>query len=194
MKVGSKPLSARGTRECWQSGNPLPPSIFSEYRLTISRPDRHRRSTPIVILAASRRDRHRHPTPTIISAISKPGRHRRSTLQLLTRLVNTAVTFNYHYGAMAADYYPILARAVSRLAINNAQARQELYERARTVLVTELGRQEMPALGTVGERIVLETAILKVEAESQSQGEAKPEAFADYVPSHDAQDKIEGPF
>jgi len=95
---------------------------------------------------------------------------------------------------MAADYYSILARAVSRLAINNAQARQELYERARTVLVTELGRQEMPALGTVGERIVLETAILKVEAESQSQGEAKPEAFADYVPSHDAHDKIEGPF
>ena len=32
-----------------------------------------------------------------------------------------------------ADYYPILARAVSRLATNNAQARQEMYEHARNV-------------------------------------------------------------
>ena len=39
-----------------------------------------------------------------------------------------------------ADYYPVLARAVSRLAVSNAQARQELYEHARTVLVAELER------------------------------------------------------
>ena len=37
-----------------------------------------------------------------------------------------------------ADYYRVLARAVSELATNNAHARQELYEHARTVLVAHL--------------------------------------------------------
>lgn len=104
--------------------------------------------------------------------------------------VNPAVTLNRHPGAMAADYYPILAGAVSRLPTNSAQARQELYERARTILLAQLGRQEISELGAVGERVVLETAILKVEAEAQSQGEIAPEAFADSVPLHDANDKL----
>ena len=92
---------------------------------------------------------------------------------------------------MTTDYYPILSRAVSRLPTNSAQARQELYERARTILLAQLGRQEISELGAVGERVVLETAILKVEAEAQSQGEIAPEAFADSVPLHDADDKLE---
>ena len=37
-----------------------------------------------------------------------------------------------------ADYYPILARAVSGLEVNSAQARQEIYEHARTVLIAHL--------------------------------------------------------
>jgi hypothetical protein len=104
--------------------------------------------------------------------------------------VNPAVTLNRHHGAMAADYYPILAGAVSRLPTNSAQARQELYERARTILLTQLGRQEIAELGAVGERVILETAILKVEAEAQSQGEIAPEEFADSVPLHDANDQL----
>ncbi len=40
-----------------------------------------------------------------------------------------------------ADYYPVLARAVSRLAINDAQARREVYERAQTIVIAELRRQ-----------------------------------------------------
>src|SRR5262245_7762222 len=93
---------------------------------------------------------------------------------------------------MTADYYPILSRAVSRLPTNSAQAREELYARARTILLTQLGRKEIAELGAVGERIILETAILKVEAEAQSKGERAPEEFADAVPLHDADDKFEG--
>jgi hypothetical protein len=105
--------------------------------------------------------------------------------------VNPATTPNRHNGPMAADYYSILARAVSRMPTNNAQARQELYQHARTILLTQLGRQEISELGAVGERVILETAIFKVEAEAQSQGEIAPEAFGDSVPLHDADDKLE---
>jgi len=107
------------------------------------------------------------------------------------QVVNPAATFTRHYGAMTADYYLILARAVSRLPTNSAQARQELYERARTILLTQLGRKEIAGLGAVGERLILETVILKVEAEAQSQCEIAPEAFADSVPLHDADRKLE---
>jgi hypothetical protein len=66
-----------------------------------------------------------------------------------------------------ADYYPILARAVSTLAINNAQARQEVYERARAVLAVELSRQDpqKSTLEILRERSALETAIRRVEAD-----------------------------
>ena len=68
-----------------------------------------------------------------------------------------------------ADYYPVLARAVSRLAVNNAQTRQELYEHARTVLVAELERNnpERSTQAALRERIEFETTVLRVEANSQ---------------------------
>jgi hypothetical protein len=79
------------------------------------------------------------------------------------------------------DYYSIFARAVSRLATNSAPVRQELYEHARTVFTTQLLGQDpqISALETIGERVEFETAILKVEAESQSMLERHPETFAD---------------
>jgi len=69
-----------------------------------------------------------------------------------------------------ADYYPILARAVSRLATNNAQARQEVYEHARTILVAQLRSQdpELSALNIMSERVALEGAILRAETVSPS--------------------------
>ena len=72
-----------------------------------------------------------------------------------------------------ADYYPILARAVSRLATNNAQARQELYEHARTVLAAQLRRHDpqFSAPETISERIAFEAATLRLEAEMRSLGE-----------------------
>jgi hypothetical protein len=69
-----------------------------------------------------------------------------------------------------ADYFPALARAVSSLPDNNAQARQELYEHARTILVEQLRRQDpqKSAQEILRERAALETAIRKVEARSPS--------------------------
>jgi hypothetical protein len=66
-----------------------------------------------------------------------------------------------------ADYYPILALAISSLAINNAEARREVFDRARTILAEELGRQnpQKSALEILRERSALETAIRRVEAE-----------------------------
>ena len=77
------------------------------------------------------------------------------------------------------DYYPLLSRAVSRLAVNNAQTRQELYECARTVLVAELERNnpERSPLAALRERIEFETTVLKVEAKSQLGYERSPETL-----------------
>ncbi|MGB8576023.1 MAG: hypothetical protein WCD56_05585 [Pseudolabrys sp.] len=86
-----------------------------------------------------------------------------------------------------ADYYSILARAVSRLETNNAQVRQELYEYARAILNAHFDRSDpqISALGVIDERVEFETAILRVEAESQSRPERSPERFAGYVPLRD---------
>ena len=74
-----------------------------------------------------------------------------------------------------ADYYSILARAVSRLETNNAQVRQELYEYARAILNAHFDRSDpqISALGVIDERVEFETAILRVEAESQSMPERR---------------------
>jgi hypothetical protein len=69
-----------------------------------------------------------------------------------------------------ADYYPVLAHAVSRLANNNAKDRQELYKRARTIADAQLSREDLQrsASQIMRERAALEWAIRRVEAESVS--------------------------
>ena len=67
-----------------------------------------------------------------------------------------------------ADYYPLIAKAVAGLDKNTGEARRSLYERARTALVAQL-RGVVPALSEsdiTRERLALEEAIRKVEAES----------------------------
>ena len=83
-----------------------------------------------------------------------------------------------------ADYYSILARAVSRLETNNAQVRQELYEYARAILNAHFDRSDpqISALGVIDERVEFETAILRLEAESRSRPERSPETFRDAIP------------
>jgi hypothetical protein len=69
-----------------------------------------------------------------------------------------------------ADYYPVLAHAVSRLANNNANDRQELYKRARTIADAQLSREDLQRSPSqiMRERAALERAIRRVEAESLS--------------------------
>ncbi len=64
------------------------------------------------------------------------------------------------------DYYPVLARAVARLSINNAQARRDIYERAQTIVIAELRRQDpqKSAPEIMRELAALETAIRRVES------------------------------
>ena len=67
-----------------------------------------------------------------------------------------------------ADYYPLIARAIAGLEKNTGEARRALYERARTALVAQL-RGVSPALEEseiTRERLALEEAIRKVEAEA----------------------------
>jgi hypothetical protein len=73
------------------------------------------------------------------------------------------------------DYLPLIARAVEGLERNSGEARRALYERARTALVTQL-RSVEPALSETQitkERLALEDAIRKVEADAARKGRAE---------------------
>jgi hypothetical protein len=71
-----------------------------------------------------------------------------------------------------ADYYPLIARAVAGLEKNTGEARRALYERARTALVAQLRGVQPPLSETdiTRERLALEEAIRKVEAEAARRG------------------------
>ena len=76
-----------------------------------------------------------------------------------------------------ADYYPVLARAVSGLPSNDAQARRDLYARARTIVGEQLrrgGRGNAPDI--LREQATLEAAIGRIEAEARSRTEMNGEA------------------
>ena len=79
-----------------------------------------------------------------------------------------------------ADYYPLIARAVSGLDKNTGENRRALYDRARAALVSQLRGVE-PALDETDitrERLALEEAIRKVEAEAAKRRADIPEAAA----------------
>src|SRR5215467_4030171 len=66
-----------------------------------------------------------------------------------------------------ADYYPLIAKAVSGLDKSTGETRRALYNRARTALLSQLRGVE-PALSEpdiTRERLALEEAIRKVEGE-----------------------------
>ncbi len=78
------------------------------------------------------------------------------------------------------DYHPLIARAVEGLDKSTGEARRALYERARTALVTQL-RSVEPALSEseiTKERLALEEAIRKVEAEAARKARTEPRGDA----------------
>src|SRR5262245_2601697 len=66
------------------------------------------------------------------------------------------------------DYYPLIAKAVAGLEKNTGEGRRVLYERARTALVGQLRNMNPPLTESeiTRERLALEEAIRKVEAEA----------------------------
>ena len=78
-----------------------------------------------------------------------------------------------------ADYYPLIARAISGLDKNTGEHRRALYDRARGALVSQL-RGVVPTLDETDitrERLALEEAIRKVEAEAAKRARSDaPEA------------------
>ena len=79
-----------------------------------------------------------------------------------------------------ADYHPLIARAVAGLEKNTGENRRALYERARVALVNQL-RSIEPALEEADitrERLALEEAVRKVEAEAAKSAREKEEAAA----------------
>ena len=68
-----------------------------------------------------------------------------------------------------SDYYSVLARAIVNLDTPDAAAREELYGRARSIIVAELRRQnpKISALTITREQAALEAAIRRIEAELQ---------------------------
>jgi hypothetical protein len=75
-----------------------------------------------------------------------------------------------------ADYYPLIAKAVSGLEKSTGEARRALYDRARNALLAQLRGVE-PALSEqeiTRERLALEEAVRKVEAEAARRSRSDP--------------------
>jgi hypothetical protein len=89
------------------------------------------------------------------------------------------------------DYHPLIARAVEGLDKSSGEARRALYERARTALVTQLRAVEPPLSESeiTKERLALEDAIRKVEADAARKSRAElqePRLAATAPPRRDA--------
>ena len=84
-----------------------------------------------------------------------------------------------------ADYQPLIARAVYGLEKNTGENRRALYERARSALVNQL-RSVEPALeesDITRERLALEEAIRKVEADAVKRMRSEPVETPETAPT-----------
>jgi len=78
------------------------------------------------------------------------------------------------------DYHPLITRAVEGLDKSTGEARRALYERARAALVTQLRAIQPPLSESdiTRERLALEDAIRKVEAEAARKSRTEPRPAA----------------
>ncbi len=95
-----------------------------------------------------------------------------------------------------ADYYPILARAIASLPHNDAQAREDLYARARAIVTEQLRGRGLRsgASEAAREHAALETAIRKIEAEAppaQARRRGEPRRPAQRVAVAPAQERAD---
>jgi hypothetical protein len=76
-----------------------------------------------------------------------------------------------------ADYYPLIAKAVAALVPNTPEARQGIYERARTALSRQLASIDPPPAAAVVDREIgaLEGVIRRIESEHAGQRSAVPQ-------------------
>ena len=75
-----------------------------------------------------------------------------------------------------ADYYPLIAKAVSALDKSTPETRRALYDRARNALLEQLrGVPSEPEM--TRERMALEDAIRRVEADARRAPVVRPEVF-----------------
>lgn len=75
-----------------------------------------------------------------------------------------------------ADYYPLISRAVAGLENASGEARRAMYERARTALIAQLRSVDPPLSESdiTRERLALEEAVRKVEAEAAKRARIDP--------------------
>jgi hypothetical protein len=94
----------------------------------------------------------------------------------LAKLVN----FREEASASMADYYSILARAITGLDPNSPAARRRLYDRARSALLSEMQNAypPIPRFEIINAQIALDTAIGQVEADA---GLVTLEKFVEHV-------------
>ena len=87
------------------------------------------------------------------------------------------------------DYYPLIARAVSRLEKNTPEAHQDLFEQTRAILSDQLRNRQPPASDSeiMRERAALDEAIRKIESEIAT--ESTPHAGSIGAPSKSADGK-----
>ena len=85
------------------------------------------------------------------------------------------------------DYHPLIARAVEGLGRSTGEARRSLYERARNALVTQLRGVDPPLSESeiTKERLALEDAIRKVEADAARKARVEPRPAAPPPPRRD---------
>src|SRR6478736_3575398 len=89
-----------------------------------------------------------------------------------------------------ANYYPLVAKAVAGLEKNTGEGRRLLYERARSALVAQLRGMNDPPLTEAEitrERLALEEAIRKVEAEAARRGRDAPRPETPAAPKAQAE-------
>jgi hypothetical protein len=89
------------------------------------------------------------------------------------------------------DYYSLLARAASVLENDTAEARQEVYDRARMALKAEFGKLDPPPSDeeALQERLKLDYAIHDFEWSMKEMGSFRPGETAYPAPSAGPEDR-----